>query len=302
MITLRRLAPLGTLVSAIVLPVAVLASALPASHGNDPYSYWTYRLSDPAVWAYGPNMGVDGVSVSHPYSPAFAQALAPLQALPFPAFVMLWTALAAMLLVILVGPRLAGLAVLLLPPVAHEILNPNVGFMLALVAGVGLRWPALWPVALLTKVTPGIGVLWFAFRREWRSLAIALGLTATIVAVSALADPHAWATWLPWLLANRDAPTYANAVPVPLLVRLPLAAGLLRWGARGDHRWTVALAMWLALPVLWPDELVILLGALAGQRHELEVEVGRRRERALAPEDVHIGGTGGRLRGRVVGG
>ena len=35
-----------------------------------------------------------------------------------------------------------------------------------------------WAFVLLTKVTPGIGLLWFAIRRRWRDLAIALGVTA----------------------------------------------------------------------------------------------------------------------------
>ena len=40
---------------------------------------------------------------------------------------------------------------------------------------LGFRWPFTWAFVLLTKVTPGVGLLWFAVRREWRSLAIALG-------------------------------------------------------------------------------------------------------------------------------
>ena len=29
-----------------------------------------------------------------------------------------------------------------------------------------MRWPAAWAFVLLTKMTPGIGLLWFAFRRD----------------------------------------------------------------------------------------------------------------------------------------
>ena len=60
---------------------------------------------------------------------------------------------------------------------------------------VGFRYPAAWSLILLTKVTPGIGLLWFAVRREWRSLAIALGATAVIAAVSLAIDPRAWFEW-----------------------------------------------------------------------------------------------------------
>ena len=44
-----------------------------------------------------------------------------------------------------------------------------------------MRHPAAWAFPLLTKVTTGVGVLWFAFRRDWRSLGIAIGATAVIV-------------------------------------------------------------------------------------------------------------------------
>ncbi len=49
---------------------------------------------------------------------------------------------------------------------------------------IGFRYPAAWSLILLTKITPGIGLLWFAVRREWRALAIALGATAAIASVS----------------------------------------------------------------------------------------------------------------------
>ena len=53
---------------------------------------------------------------------------------------------------------------------------------------LGFRYPWTWGFVLLTKVTPGIGLLWFAVRREWRALAIALGVTGVIVAVSLVLD------------------------------------------------------------------------------------------------------------------
>ena len=57
---------------------------------------------------------------------------------------------------------------------------------------LGLRYPAMWAIPLLTKIGPGIGILWFVVRREWRSLGIALGTTAAIVVVSLVIDPGAW--------------------------------------------------------------------------------------------------------------
>ena len=71
-------------------------------------------------------------------------------------------------LVALAGP--ATLFALLLPPVAAEINAANINFPMGLAIVAAFRWPALWAFPLLTKVTPGVGVLWFAVRREWRAL------------------------------------------------------------------------------------------------------------------------------------
>jgi hypothetical protein len=52
-------------------------------------------------------------------------------------------------------------------------------------------------------------------------------------------------------------------VPIPLLVRVPAAAVIVVWGARTDRRWTVPVAVTLALPVLWPSGFAVLAGCLA---------------------------------------
>jgi hypothetical protein len=118
---------------------------------------------------------------------------------------------------------------------------------------------------LLTKITPGIGLLWFVVRREWRQLFIALGATAGVVAVSFVLMPDAWFQWVEVLtrIAGRDG-TWA-AVPIPFLVRLPFAVALVVWGARTDRRWTVPVAGMLALPALWYGGLSMLLAVIALQ-------------------------------------
>src|SRR4029078_1809510 len=97
---------------------------------------------------------------------------------------------------------------------------------------VGFRWPAMWAFVLLTKVTPGIGLLWFAVRRDGRSLGIALGPTALTVAVSAVLMRGAWLDWFELLvsLAGRDG-TWA-AIPIQFLVPLALAIALVACGGR----------------------------------------------------------------------
>ena len=48
------------------------------------------------------------------------------------------------------------------------------------------------------------------------------------------------------------------ALPVPLWLRLPVAALIVLWGARRDARWTVALAAAISVPALWPGAFAIL--------------------------------------------
>jgi hypothetical protein len=75
--------------------------------------------------------------------------------------------------------------------------------------------------------------------------------------------PQAWVDWLNLLvgLAGRDG-TWA-AVPIPLVVRLPVAVAVVVWGARTNRRWTVPVAGMLALPALWYGGLTMLLAVIA---------------------------------------
>ena len=87
----------------------------------------------------------------------------------------------------LAGPAL--FLALLLPPVATEINAANINLILVVAIVLGFRWPALWAIVLLTKPTMAVGLLWFVFRRDYRSLAIALGTTLAIAAVSFVDQP-----------------------------------------------------------------------------------------------------------------
>lgn len=222
--------------------------------GQEAFCYWVaslhapYALSD---WTQ---------PVAYVYSPAFLQAISPLTQLPWLGFFGAWTALLLLAIRFLTGPRLFAVGVLL---ATLELAGGNISLLLAVAMVVGFRWPAAWAFVLLTKVTPGIGLLWFAVRREWRSLGIALGATALVVAVSAALMPGAWLEWLELLvrLAGREG-TWA-AVPIPFLVRLPFAVMLVVWGARTDRRWTVPVAGMLALPALWYGGLTMLLAVVA---------------------------------------
>jgi len=129
---------------------------------------------------------------------------------------------------------------------------------------LGLRYPALWSIPLLTKIGPGIGVVWFAVRREWRNLAIALGTTAVIAAVSFAINPSAWGEWVSFLLANVSTPSPVPVVPIPGWIRFPIAMALIVWGARTDRPWTLPIACGIASFALYEwSFLTIWLGAFA---------------------------------------
>jgi hypothetical protein len=128
---------------------------------------------------------------------------------------------------------------------------------------VGFRYPATWALMLLTKVTPGVGLLWFAVRREWRALLIALGATAIIVAVSYVISPGIWRQWFDLLTAHAARPTPVLAsIGVPLVVRLPVAAVIVIWGARTGRPWVLPIAVYLAQPTVWLASLSILIAML----------------------------------------
>ncbi len=151
------------------------------------------------------------------------------------------------------------LALLAFPPVALELYHGNIHLLMAAAVVLSFRYPAAWWFVLLTKVTPGVGLLWFAVRREWRSLSIAVGGAAALVAVSLIVDPGAWRGWLDSVSATAGgSPLHQFSVPIPLPIRLALAAAVVVWGARTDRRWTVPVAATLGLPVLWPSGIAIL--------------------------------------------
>src|SRR6185369_7409796 len=117
------------------------------------------------------------------YAPVFAQLLGPLTGLPWPVFAAIWTAAIAAVYLWLVGRW--SVPLLLTMAVGLELFLGQIDFLLAAAIVVGLRYPAVWAFPILTKIAPGIGLLWFAVRKEWRNLAIALATTIGIAAISA---------------------------------------------------------------------------------------------------------------------
>jgi len=104
------------------------------------------------------------------YSPAFAQVIAPITAFDFGTFLAIWRGINLGAFVSLAGPLSAPL--LFWSPVTSEVSAGNIHLLFGVAIVIGFRWPATWALILLTKVTPGVGLLWFVVRREWHQVAI----------------------------------------------------------------------------------------------------------------------------------
>ena len=239
---------IGGLLFAAYLFVIVAPAA--GTMGFDAFAYWSVNLDHPYA-------RVAGELGAFPYTPIAARLFVPAALLSWPAFWWLWTAIMAGTVAWL-GWRWA-LLVLAFPPVALELYHGNIHLLIAVAIALGFRYPWTWAFVLVTKVTPGVGLLWFAVRREWRNLGIAIGVTAALVAISLAIDGRLWREWIiEGLLPVAAGPVQQFYVGIPLPIRLPAAAALVAWGARTDRPWTVPAAAAVALPVLWLSGLSIL--------------------------------------------
>lgn len=246
--------------------VAVIA-VLIAQHpwDNDAHGFWLVRHRG----LYALPWLAHGAYV---YSPAFAEALAWWTLLQWPVAWALWVGLQFAALLWMLGPAL-GAVVLLLPwpslpdhgnAVYGTIYNGNPQILLAAAIVFGMRFPATWSFVLLTKVTPGIGLLWFAVRREWRAFGFAVVATAAIIAVSLVLNAGLWAQWLKLLATAMGADALAKEpiLPLPLVVRLPCAVIIVAVGALRNRRWTVPIACTLALPAIQVGGFAVAVGAI----------------------------------------
>ena len=253
------------LVVAVAMWVVVIALSDPSVDVSDPFSGHVVTAQDARSY-YGLNLAdlytgrSDWNTIgAYPYSPAFAQLVYPLDLLPWPVFVAAWTALLIAAVYWLTGPDLFLLGLLV---GAMEIAGGNITLLLAVAIVAGFRRPWTWAFVILTKITPGVALIWFALRREWRPLAVALGATGALLLVSYLVMPGQWRAWVELLVANQGKGGTWAAIPIPLLVRGPLGVLLIIWGAPRNQRWTVPVGAMLALPALWYGSLSMLLAVI----------------------------------------
>jgi hypothetical protein len=224
--------------------VFLLASFIP-NHGFDLYAYWVVHV-DP----YAPVIDdINGYGAFR-YAPPIAMLMAPLGLLPWPAVVVGWLAL--QLAALWYIGRGWALALIVFPPVWLDIVYGNINILLAAMIVAGFRQPAVWSFALLTKVTPGVGLIWFAVRREWPALVAALVATAALATVSvAIMGIGPWTEWTEIVLRRGAVSIPPDALPIPLLPRLVGAVAIIVWAALTDRRWLVPVGVVLAMPLLW---------------------------------------------------
>jgi hypothetical protein len=236
----------------------------------DAHAYWM-------AWQHPFYSLPAGAPNAYLYSPAFAQVLWPFTHLPWSVFLAAWMVVLTAATGWLIAP-LRYWAIPVFLACVPAIITGNVYPLFAMVVVAGMRYPAAWALPLLTKVTPGVGLVWFAVRREWRNVVVALGMTVGIVAVSAAFMPGAWGAWVSFVSHQRHATHasgYSNSgLPAPsLTVRLPFAVALVAVAAKTNRRWLLPVGMLLADPMFnW--FAFLLLTAIPRLRRQEGVLVG----------------------------
>jgi hypothetical protein len=247
---------IGAAVSVLTAAAVVTSSRV----GVDAHAYW-------AAWRHGSLYAIQPQHVdAYEYSPAFAQVIWPLAQLPWTVFCFAWLGAVTCSYLWLLAPLEWRWRLPLLALCAPDILTGNLWSFFGLVLVLGARQPGLWAFPLLTKVTPIVGPVWFAARRDWRSFGIAVGVTAAIAGASLLAAPRKWGDWIDFLLHPERAAS-AGARLVPLLhpspslfiaAAMPISVAITIFAARRDRRWLLPISMVAAMPFFTANAFAML--------------------------------------------
>ena len=251
-------------------PVLVaVALTVPTGDMRDAHTFYTVALHDPyahsVYWQTG-----------YVYSPAFALFVQPFQLLSEPAFYFLVRCVSAIALGYLVTPWMGALLITTgAPGVGPELGVGNIDLIVGAALVWAFRWPAAWSLLLLTKVTPMVGLLWYAARREWRALAVVAAATTAIVLVSL---PFTFGSWFAWVgvLTGDNIGIADQLAPIPLFVRGLLAAALTVYAALTDRIWLVPIAIVISFPAPNAPHWLVALAAfrLAWRQREQHDFVG----------------------------
>jgi hypothetical protein len=215
-----------------------------------------------AYWSTGTDNAYVGYTIQdlygHAYTPVFTLAFQPLRAIPFTVVYLGWFALNLSIALWLLAPlpRQWRLPCILL--VSPELAFGNVHLIIgaAIVLAVsGRAWTLAFPI--LTKVTPGLAILWHLLRGDWRGVAWALGVSAILVAISWLIAPNLWPRWWTTVIANLGV-RGPELAWVPLQIRLPVAVMLAVYAARTSRAWLLPVAVLVGLPHIFLQSLALL--------------------------------------------
>ncbi len=122
---------------------------------------------------------------------------------------------------------------------------------------------AYWSMDLAHPYRGELGgpLAWHAFRGEWRSVGVAVTVTATLVVTSAISVPHLWIEWVGVLASSDRAASniYVLFAGWPLVVRLAMAVALVANAARLERPALLPVACLVALPAVWINALAMLV-------------------------------------------
>jgi hypothetical protein len=273
----RQLPSIGLLVLAAIGAVllAVIATA-EWSHLNDEFAYWQ---AGARLWAgqplYDPS-AAPNTPYAYWYPPPLAQVLAPVTAfVSADAFAVAWTALLLGCLWWLGGRNvLVALALIAFLPVAVELRVRNVHLVIAVLSVLALRrsW-AFWVPAAAIKITPVLGIAYFAAAGRWRDAVKASVLGAAILAISVALGPQAWRQFLD-VVGARAGTDGGSLFPIPFALRLAVGLALVIIAGRIAVRATsraesprvgealLIVALVVANPTLWATAFSMLIAIL----------------------------------------
>jgi hypothetical protein len=223
--------------------------------GMDGHAYWM-------VWRHKELYGLAPRAVdAYLYAPAFAETMWPLTLLPFSVFCLVWWGAIIGAFLWLLWPLPWWWRIPALTLSGFELQVGNIHAFLAVMAVLGVRKPGAWSLALFTKMTPVLGVLWYVFRREWSQVRRAVLTTSVLGLVSVSISPGLWVQWAEFLVAHRGGVESDGVLGTrSLWLRLVMCAVLLAWGAKKDWAWLLPIVVALSTPLMGLATLGILAG------------------------------------------
>jgi hypothetical protein len=209
----------------------ILLAVIIATFWREPNDNLAYWIAAERLMA-GQPIYATGSAAFEPYAyhypPPLAQFLAPFTLfMSAPVYVIAYRGLLLLTTWDLAGRRMLWmLALIAFIPVAVQLRFENVDLFVAaaIVFGLG-RWPWAFAVVAVIKISPGLGVVYFALRRRWRDAALAAAVGIAIVAVSFVLDPSLWEAFFDAVIGRAGA-SGNSLVPVPYVVRAVIGFGL----------------------------------------------------------------------------